>query len=91
MNGFAKYITLVPYYHTLLLQNTISLATIQSQAPSYLVDCVQFWKERAPEGLLVTKSLVQSDDTEDVKHPANDDRGEKCNADGFYYGVDVPE
>lgn len=37
------------------------------------------------------RGLVQSDDTEDVKHSTNDDRGEKWNANGFYYGVDVPE
>lgn len=50
----------------------------------------QVQKERAPKGLIIT-SLVQPDNTEDVEHSANDDRSEKCNADRFYYGVDVPE
>lgn len=48
-------------------------------------------EEQAPEGLLITESLVKSDDTEDVEHSADDDRSEKCNANGFYYGVYMPE
>ena len=48
-------------------------------------------EEQAPEGLLITKSLVKSDDTEDVEHSANDDRSEECNTNWFYYGVYMPE
>jgi len=93
-NGFATCITFVLYNRTLLLQKTISLAEMGVQAPKPPCKPViwpQFRKEQAPEGLLITKSLVKSDDTEDVEHSDDDDRSEKCNANGFYDGVYMPE